>query len=261
MGIGDNIMASGLARGARARGKRMAFGDGQRIIWDQNSEQVFRNNPNIATPGSEQRGDLEWMAFYKGHRIYNKQGDGRWIWNYQWRPKPGQLFFSIQEKARAHQWRLSRFVVMEPNVVQWKTVAPNKQWPVERYQEVSDRLRERGFRVIQFENREFPGYRLRHADHVRTENYRHAASILAHAVLYVGSEGGLHHGAAALDVPGVVLFGGFVPPEVTGYPTHTNLTGGAEACGSLKACEHCRAAMDAISAEEVLAAALARLSA
>jgi ADP-heptose:LPS heptosyltransferase len=79
---------------------------------------------------------------------------------------------------------------------------------------------------------------------------------LARAKLYIGAEGGLHHAAAALGVPAVVLFGGFIPPLVTGYETHINLTGGAqEACGSLKPCDHCRKAMDAISVEEVAAAA------
>jgi hypothetical protein len=62
----------------------------------------------------------------------------------------------------------------------------------------------------------------------------------------------MHHGAAAMGVPGVVLFGGFIPPQVTGYLMHANLTGGAEACGSLNPCPHCAAAMQAISVDEVL---------
>jgi len=57
----------------------------------------------------------------------------------------------------------------------------------------------------------------------------------------------------------VVLFGGFIPPSVTGYAAHANLTGGAEACGSLKPCPHCRKAMEAISVEEVVEEALERL--
>jgi hypothetical protein len=57
----------------------------------------------------------------------------------------------------------------------------------------------------------------------------------------------------------VVLFGGFIPPQVTGYPGHVNLTGGAVACGSLQRCSHCQAAMNAISVDEVHAAALGLL--
>jgi hypothetical protein len=57
----------------------------------------------------------------------------------------------------------------------------------------------------------------------------------------------------------VVLFGGFIPPSVTGYGGHANLTGGAEACGSLDPCRHCQAAMGRIGVDEVHAAALERL--
>jgi len=84
-------------------------------------------------------------------------------------------------------------------------------------------------------------------------------AILRRAKLYIGGEGGMHHGAAAVGVQGVVLFGGFIPPEVTGYALHTNLTGGAEACGSFNPCAHCAAAMQAIGVDEVLEHAMKRL--
>ena len=69
-------------------------------------------------------------------------------------------------------------------------------------------------------------------------SFRHALAILERARLYVGGEGGLHHGAAAVGVGGVVLFGGFVPPLVTGYAVHANLTGGAEAITVNEVLEH-----------------------
>ena len=79
-------------------------------------------------------------------------------------------------------------------------------------------------------------------------------AALSGAKLAVLPEGGLHHGAAALGVKAVVLFGGFIPPEVTGYPQcgHINLTGGALACGSIHKCEHCVVAMNSITVDEVL---------
>ncbi len=69
MGLGDQLMASGMARGAKARDKRIAFGDGRRIIWDGNSHEIFRGDPNVALPGSEGTTDLKWIAYYKGKRI------------------------------------------------------------------------------------------------------------------------------------------------------------------------------------------------
>lgn len=251
MGLGDNLMATGMARGAHARGKRLAFGDGHRIIWDQHSELVFRGNPNIAPPGSEGARDLEWRAFYKGHRIYNKPDGKRWTWNYDFRPVPGEMFFSADEQAFADKCGRG-FVLIEPNVPQFKSCAPNKQWAVDRYQSVASQLLKSGHAVRQFL---YPGaVRLNGVTGITTPSFRHALAVLHNADLYVGPEGGLHHGAAAVGIPGVVLFGGFVPPQVTGYATHTNLTGGATACGSLKRCRHCLDAMIRISVDEVFGA-------
>lgn len=249
-------MATGFARGAAARGKRTAFGDGKKIIWDKNSPEIFKGNPNIAPEGSESAQNLEWVGFYKGSRLYNKQGPGRWIWNYEFRPIRGEMFFDEQEKNNGRSG--SGFVIIEPSVPLWKSVAPNKQWGRAKYQRVAEILRRNGFRVAQFGyGRSSPT--LSSVATIRTRTFRDALSVLAYASLYVGPEGGLHHGAAAVGIPAVVLFGGFIPPQVTGYDTHTNLTGGAEACGSLALCQHCRDAMDRISVEEVAESALTYL--
>lgn len=256
MGIGDQLIATGLAKGAAARGKRIAFGGDGRIRWDLDSEPIFRDNPNIAPPGSERDRDLEWIRYYKGHRIYNRRQGNRWIWNPDWKAIPGEVFLADPERRRAARHG-SGFVVIEPNVER-KSVAWNKDWGVGKYQALADRLTKQ-HRVVQFV---YPkAARLQGVQYVPTPTFRDALALLANADLYIGPEGGLHHGAAAMGTAAVVLFGGFIPPSVTGYDTHTNLTGGAEACGSLFACRHCRDAMARISVEEVLAAAETRLRA
>lgn len=259
MGYGDQLLATGLARGAKARGKRIAFGDKLRILWDQHSAEMFRGNPNIAKPGSERDPDLEWVPFYKGHRIYNRQNatKNRWEWNLEFHATPGEVFFDGREKQNGRRYG-NGFVLIEPSVETWKSVAPNKDWGRERYQEVATRLRKDGYRVAQFgHDKVHPT--LEGVERLKSISFRDALSIMSHASLYIGPEGGLHHGAAAVGIPGVVLFGGFIPPSVTGYETHTNLTGGATACGALGTCRHCRKAMAAISPDEVYEAAKARL--
>jgi hypothetical protein len=251
MGLGDNLMATGLARGAAQRGKKIAFGDGRKIIWDKHSEPVFRNNPNVARPGSEGALNLEWSDFYAGHRIYNRRVGDRWEWNYDFRARPGEVFFSRSELVFAEKQR-SGFILIEPNVPQFKSVAPNKTWSLLRYRELARRLQGAGFKVRQFD---YPGgQKLESVKAISVPTFRHALATLSRAALYVGPEGGLHHGCAAVGIRAVVLFGGFIPPQVTGYDTHVNLTGGAEACGSLQRCAHCQAAMEAISVDEVEAA-------
>lgn len=250
-------MATGMARGAAKRGKRIAFGDGHKIIWDQNSELIFRGNFNIAVPGTEQRTGVEWIPFYRGHRIYNDAETGRWRWNYDFHAQPGEVFLSAPEKKYA-AGLAPGFVLIEPTVPWFKSVSANKQWSITRYQEVARRLVATGHDVAQFV---YPKVtRILGVRGIRTPDFRHALAAMSRASLYIGPEGGLHHGAAAMGVPGVVLFGGFIPPSVTGYAVHTNLTGGAQACGSLRLCLHCIAAMKAISVDEVMAAAVAHLN-
>lgn len=250
-------MATGLARGAAARGKRIAFGDGRRIRWDSNSALIFKGNPNIAPPGSERHRNIEWIRFYKGDpgsRIYNEHKGDRWVWRPdRFKASPGEIFFTAGEIAFASRMPPG-FIVIEPNVPPQKPHGVNKQWPIERFQTVADEFKSAGYLVIQF-NYPRAKYRLRNATIIQTPTFRHALAVLARARLAILPEGGLHHGAAAVGVKAVVIFGGFIPPAVTGYDTHINLTGGADACGSLKPCAHCTAAMDAITVAEVLKAA------
>ena len=263
MGHGDQLLATGFARGAYERGESIAFGDPvqQRIEWDHHSPEIFRGNPNIAEPGTENHGaaNLKWIHFCRGHRIYNRDDNAnqRWIWNYDFRPPRGELFFSPEERLDAAQAvGKEGFVVVEPHAALHKTVEPNKTWPEERFQHVAHQLRRDGHDVVQFE---YSGIkvRLRHARLVPTKSFRRALALLERAALIVVSEGGLHHGAAAVNVPAVVLFGGFIPPQITGYDGHANLAAEDQGppCGKYVPCAHCISAIRSISAERVLEAA------
>lgn len=248
-GYGDELMRTGLARGAKERGKRIAFGDRRSIMWGPYSAEIFRDNPNIAPPGSERHDDIEWIEQYKGHRLYMKSGGPGFIWNMEHRAIPGEVYFSAAER-RAVANIPPGFVVIEPNVPGQKLCALNKTWPIDRYAAVARELRAAGYRIIQF-GYKGAKHRLVDVTYINTGSFRHALSILARAKLAIVPEGGLHHGAAAVGIPAIVLFGGFIPPQVTGYDTHINLTGGATACGSLRTCQHCRDAMRAISVDHV----------
>lgn len=261
MGLGDQLIGSSFAKGARARGKRIALGDGTRLLWDHNSEQVFRHNPNLVFPGEVVTAqDVEWVHYFKGRRLYNHQDGNRWQWNYDFKVQPGEFFFSNSERETVRRLGLPNgFVVIEPNTN--KELHPasafliNKQWSTRRYFEVAECLLAEGRKIVQFVHSN--GSRIPGAMLVQTPNYRSAAAILEHAALYIGVEGGMHHAAAALGVPAVVLFGGWVPPAVLGYDTHVNLTGNEERfCGLLEPCSHCAAAMQRISVDEVMEGAL-----
>lgn len=243
MGYGDQLMATGMARGAAARGKRIAFGDGMRVIWDHLSASMFKGNPNIAHPGSAGFSDIEWIPFYQGHRIYNVHdhaGD-RWIWNKQFKARPGEIFLTQEEQSWAKQFGKGHIVIeKEVNLVKLGVI--NKQWDKDRYDKVAKHLTQAGHRIVSLEG--------------KAPTFRHAVAALSNAALYIGPEGGLHHGAAAVGIPSVVIFGSWIPPQVTGYKTHANLTGGADFfCGNFQPCKHCKASLDNIKVEEVINAA------
>jgi ADP-heptose:LPS heptosyltransferase len=243
VGYGDEILATGLAK-STPKGKRAAFGDKRRIIWGPWSEEIFRHNPRIARPGSEGSPDLHYIDHYKGRRQYNRldKDKGRWIWNYKWKAVPGEIYFNGELTAG------QGFIYVEPNVPWHKSVAANKNWGLQNYQAVVDRLLKDGHDVVQSQHGRD---RLKGVRVVKTPTFRDALSVMSRARAALVPEGGMHHGAAALGIPAVVIFGGFIPPAVVGYDAHINLTGGAEACGSLNRCQHCLDAMKKISVEEV----------
>jgi len=255
-GYGDELIATGLARGAHARGKRIALGDGKLIKWGPFSKEIFKNNPNIAVPGSERDKDVEWVPYYKGNRIYNVGHGTHWTWNYDFHPAPGEMFFDEEELTFAETLP-SGLVFVEPNTPWHKPVAPNKAWSFSKYQQVTDVLLAAGYPVVQFAvGRD----RLAHVQTIKTPSFRHSLAVVKRAALVVTPEGGLHHGTAAVGTRAVVIFGGFVPPASTGYDIHINLTGGAKKfCGRLTPCQHCRDAMAAITVDEVVSSALSIL--
>ena len=93
---------------------------------------------------------------------------------------------------------------------------------------------------------------LKNTTPVISKGLRMLSLFLKDSAAFLCNEGGVHHTAATVEAKGVVIFGGFIPPEITGYDFHTNLFTGGEACGSRYSCKHCKAAMEAIGVDEVV---------
>src|SRR5215471_9159764 len=183
MGVGDEIMATGFARGAAARGKRIAFGDGRQLVpgpwWDV----AFKGNPNIARSLAEP--NIEWCHYHKGNRIYNKMGNGRWIWNYDFTAPRGEFFFDAREQVYTIKTRHA--VLIEPNVPWQKSVAPNKDWGLANYQQLAEVLTRRGFVVFQLSHGK---KRLHNVQTVYAPDFRCSVAALAGFNLVICPEGG-----------------------------------------------------------------------
>lgn len=228
--------------------------DGARERWST----IYENNPNVGRLQGRNPGHPEVIPVSIRPRPYIDHIDkasGRFIFKAA-HPSPGQVMLTTPEKnwAASMTKNYSPFVYIEPGV-KGTVSGDNKSWGWDRYQTVVDRLGEK----ITFVQGGPAGTRvLKGARFIPTETIRQALSILRCSVAYCGNEGAMHHAAAAFNKPAVVLFGGFISPDCTGYPGHTNLwvphQDYPHGCGMMTNCQHCRDSMNSISTEEVITA-------
>lgn len=242
MGWGDELLAAGQARRAQqADQRRVQILD---VAGAARWHAIWNGNPRIARIG--ETGDFQRITNGPNARPYIASKTAqRWTWK-PFEPTPGEIFFTDIERAFAAPYRPQ--VVVEPTVK--AKASPNKQWPIQHWQRFVRLAKEAGIELTQIGphgSRILPG-----VNFILTTEFRLACAVLANARAYVGHEGGMHHAAAALGVPAVVIFGGFISPAQTGYPTHRNLFTGGEACGMRVQCKHCADAMAAIKPEAVL---------
>lgn len=242
MGIGDEIMATAQARRMQQKDPRKVlvvdrFGRPRfHPIWD--------GNPRIARSGES--GDFQVLMNAPGCRPYIvAEHGGCWEWR-DFACEPGEIYLTPYEKS-AYAGR-SIHVVIEPTLKMSAT--RNKDWGLKNWQRFVALATEAGYSLSQLRPR---GTRsMEKVRSVLTPDFRSACAALMQAKVYVGHEGALHHAAAALGIPAVVIFGGFISPAQTGYAAHRNLFTGGKPCGSRLHCPHCAAAMAAITPERVL---------
>lgn len=250
MGFGDEIMATAEVRRLNAvtgRVVRVVDRHG-RARWSE----VWEHNPRVA-PG-DFRGEVAVLRNGPGCRHYLEEARrDRFVFRAGAVSEPGEIWFDAAERGDVGVLRAGgAYVLIEPNVDAGFGHTANKDWGFERWQAVVRAVS--GVRFVQ------PGLqgarRLVGVERFESTTFRRALVSLAGARLYVGPEGALHHAAAALGVPAVVVFGAFVSPAVTGYASHRNIAvphpGYPLGCGFRAACADCRAALDSIAVADVV---------
>jgi hypothetical protein len=241
VGWGDELMIAGEARRIHQQcgGKVSIL---SRLGGKALSSPLWRRISYIAQPGEPA---ISSIIDSPEHRPYRAAFDALGsIWR-EYRPLPAEISFSDAELQFAEPFG-SGFVVIEPHIKAGRDGGDNKQWGWQRYSKlVALRPEERWIQLSQPEKPTLPG-----VTHVRTKSFRQACAVLARAAAYVGPEGGFHHASAAVGIPAVVIFGGYISPKVTGYEGHINLfSGNGLGCGRNAKCE-C-SCMERISPEEV----------
>lgn len=102
--------------------------------------------------------------------------------------------------------------------------ARTKQWHFSNWKRFLDLIPE-DIETLRFCNPDEPATPTERSSHrdIQTTEIRHTAAYLERADAFIGQESGLAHLATALQVPAVVIFTGYVPSSMFGYPQNINL--------------------------------------
>jgi ADP-heptose:LPS heptosyltransferase len=240
MGWGDEIMALGEA-------------------------EKLSGNVAIVDASGKPRQHPAWLGHLKiaqpsegfEHSVLNCPGNRPYVKSvtasaWQWKPyKPtaGHIEFSEQELEFAESLG-NNFIVIEPTLKN-KVESQNRNWGWTNFTKLTRLIDADWVQFGATEPRMLPKARW-----IQTKTARHMAVALTKAKAFVSPEGGMHHTAASVNLGGVVIFGGFISPEVTGYDIHTNIFKGDNThsilgCGKRVKCTHCDRAMQEITPEYV----------
>jgi ADP-heptose:LPS heptosyltransferase len=136
---------------------------------------------------------------------------------------------------------------------------PRRRWPWEHWVALVELLRKRGRPVVEvgktvpdcyggFRRGPLPGTTLSFLDKL---SVRETASVLSNCLDFVGSDAGLHHLAAAVETPAVILYS--IPFYATAYRTTYPLFDlQADCSGCNETCVKDNACLRSISPEDVL---------
>lgn len=222
--LGDALFMSTVAHEIKKRRPDI------RIVTDTHWPQLFHHNPDVAA------------VFMAGNQP--RPGAFPVIYEDPWPPPRKHVLRIVCErlgledpeirtyyyptmeertKARAIRPPSSRpLVVVHP--FSGFFAARSKQWDFRHWKRFLELLPPE-IETIRFGGPEEPGTPTERPNHRELVNMdlRLTAALLETADVFVGQESGLAHLATALGVPSVVIFTGYVPPDVFGYEQNINL--------------------------------------
>lgn len=209
-------------------------------------ETIWDGNPDMARPGEPHDGTIEYV---NGLRPYIASSTKARYTFREYKPHPA--FIALPKRAQQMAILGRSAVVFNPTI---KPGAPmGKLWPDLKWRELVATNKHVRWLQIGSSTPLIAG-----AETIRTGDLFEALGVMSGALAVVCHEGALHHGAAALSIPTVVIRGGFIGPRVTGYAGQADLFVDDPryplGCGMRVRCPHCVAAMASIQPRDVMAA-------
>tara|TARA_Y100000588_G_scaffold106378_1_gene116347 strand:- start:290 stop:1159 length:870 start_codon:yes stop_codon:yes gene_type:complete len=270
MGYGDELMATGIAKIQKQKfpDRQIVVGNFKKKIITQSI--IFLNNPNIIMDPKkiDKNKAVYFVNSHPGNRPHINWGKtvkGKNIWNFNFKPTPGELYFSKNEIVYAkkilkdsksfwnknYNYKYKGIIFIETTSLKindprmgFKHV--NKDWGHQNWLSLVEKLK-KNYLIIQPLHKKSNKY---NGIFSFDSDFRQACSVMKFCNIYVGPEGGFGHAAAALNKPGVIIFGGWITPQVTGYDFHDNIYIDIEGspCGVFShECDHCKKCMSKIT--------------
>ena len=273
MDYGYDIIATGEAKiiCAQNPGAKIAFGNPEvlspsaagktKLFWSE----VFENNPNILQPGEDVEEIIIVTNFPKSRPFVNyaktkftqideqNKTPYKIAFHPDYEATRGELFFSDHEIAEAEKI----IEDLEDPIIFFDPYAdiPNKQWLPERWDNL---IKQSSYKFIQLTyDTQMPA--INGALQVNAKTFRQACAVLNAAVgrgLLLSVDSNLHHAAAAVNLPAVVLWSHYSHPDNLGYDDHINIRWDAagKPCGLKASCIQCKTSMEMIKVSDVLSA-------
>ena len=278
MGLGDNIIAAALQQSyeKQLNGKSLVFGQGP-IYKIENSYIELAKKCQLTkaiTPNSKEafvifkRWGTQWFFVKKashnlikiphevGKRIYQldkyETDSSRLSFKRDVKLPNLKLPSEIIKKEIINKNKKPR-ILIEPSI-KATVSSTNKQWPIKYFTKLIKLLNTK-FEV------DIPIWAKNLIPNNIIKSYFSSLDLLSSFQkindydLVITPEGGLHHIVSATKTPAIVIFGGFIAPDITGYVNHVNIGFKSnfskdrmhlDACGSLNECEHCKMIMEKI---------------
>ena len=275
MGLGDDLMITAFVEQEKKKypNKQIVIGNvKEKIIFDS---LIFKNNPNITPINKvDKNKPIHFINYHNRNRPYldyKNSNNDNWKWNMTFSPTPGKLYLEKDEKTTAKKilneakehWekknnsKFKAIIFFESTSAKgdrsfYYNKMKNKDWGESNWKELILRLKNE-YLLVQTKHEKTKKYDGLFESSINF-NFRVACAIMNECDIFLGSEGGLSHAAAALQKKAVVYFGGWIHPKVTGYNSHENIyfDDPNSPCGTVGyICSHCEEARKTITVDKV----------
>jgi len=214
--VGDNILLSAILPGLKEK-----YPD-HKIVVETPKPELFLNNPFV--DWCTVRHFKTTKKFIKPkYRIFpdTKASIIEQILSYipENKTRTPEIYLTENEVEEVRKKMPFPYVAIAPTG-KTKFAANRKEWGLENFQKVRD-----DFPDIKFVQIGIPSEPL--LDNVvddRNYNLRHTAAVLKNSLFFLGLEGGFVHLNKAVGKTSVIIFGGYIKPELSGYQDDINIS-------------------------------------